>query len=114
MLGLKFRRPHVPHGFIVDFYCIAERIILELEGDAHDAPAKRSYDIARAEFLTAAGYRMIRIRNSDITPEYLETVLKEPLELAGTRGCDRVTPPARSAGLQRRSHTVSPPSSAAY
>ena len=33
MLGLKFRRQHVLHGFIVDFYCPAENLILELEGD---------------------------------------------------------------------------------
>ena len=77
MLGLKFRRQHVLHGFIVDFYCLAERIIIELEGDAHDPLAQRSYDAARAEFLTAAGYRLIRIRNSDVTPEHLKTVLKE-------------------------------------
>lgn len=83
MLGLKFRRQHVLHGFIVDFYCLAERIILELEGDAHDAPAQRCYDAVRAEFLTAAGYRLIRIRNSDVTPQHLETVVKEALELAG-------------------------------
>src|SRR2546422_1956166 len=25
LLGLKFRRQHVLHGFIVDFYCAAER-----------------------------------------------------------------------------------------
>ena len=80
MLGLKFRRQHVLHGFIVDFYCIAERIILELEGDAHDSPAQRAYDTARAEFLRAAGYRLIRIRNIDVTPEHLETVLKSLLE----------------------------------
>ena len=77
MLGLKFRRQHVLHGFIVDFYCLAERIILELEGDAHDSPSQRSYDAGRAEFLTAVGYRLIRIRNSDVSPEHLESVLKE-------------------------------------
>ena len=82
MLGLKFRRQHVLHGFIVDFYCLAERIIIELEGDAQDSPAQRSYDNARSEFLEAAGHRMIRVRNSDLTPEHLETVLTDALELA--------------------------------
>src|SRR5258708_36382892 len=32
VLGLKFRRQHVVHGFIVDFYCAAERLVLELDG----------------------------------------------------------------------------------
>jgi len=57
VLGLKFRRQHVLHGFIVDFYCAAERIVVELEGDVHDAPERVSYDDARAAFLEAAGYR---------------------------------------------------------
>src|SRR5438132_2417229 len=48
ILGLKFRRQHVVHGFIVDFYCAAERLVLELEGGAHDGPDQRAYDAARA------------------------------------------------------------------
>jgi len=31
-----FRRQHVLHGFIVDFCCLSERIVIELEGDVHD------------------------------------------------------------------------------
>src|SRR5207248_11340542 len=38
ILGFKFRRQHVLRGFIVDFYCAAQRLVLELEGDAHDGP----------------------------------------------------------------------------
>src|SRR6266498_5643131 len=63
MLGLKFRRQHVLHGFIVDFYCASERIVIELEGSVHDGAARQSYDRTRAEFLVAAGYRIIRVRN---------------------------------------------------
>ena len=79
ILGLKFRRQHVLHGFIVDFYCPGERIVIELEGDVHDTAAQRDYDHARAGFLHAAGYRVIRVRNRDVTREYLETVLREQL-----------------------------------
>ena len=41
ILGLKFRRRHVLHGFIVDFCCLSERIVIELEGDVHDNEAQR-------------------------------------------------------------------------
>src|SRR6267142_8305 len=47
ILGLKFRRQHVLHGFIVDFYCPSERIVIELEGNVHDTEAQRGYDQAR-------------------------------------------------------------------
>jgi len=60
VLGLKFRRQSVLHGFIVDFYCASERLVVELEGNVHDASERRSYDDARTAFLEAAGYRVIR------------------------------------------------------
>ena len=80
ILGLKFRRQHVLHGFIVDFYCPSERIVIELEGDVHDAEAQRDYDQARAGFLQAAGYRVIRVRNRDASREHLQAALREALD----------------------------------
>src|SRR5205807_4676295 len=79
ILGFKFRRQHVLHGFIVDFYCAARRLVLELEGDAHDPRDRQAYDTARAEFLEAAGYRVVRVRNRDVTPDHLELVLRGAL-----------------------------------
>jgi very-short-patch-repair endonuclease len=80
ILGLKFRRQHVLHGFIVDFYCPSERIVIELEGDVYDAEAQRDYDQARAGFLQAAGYRVIRVRNRDASREHLQAALREALD----------------------------------
>jgi very-short-patch-repair endonuclease len=79
VLGLKFRRQHVVHGFIVDFYCLAERLVLELEGDAHDGNDRRMYDAARERFLEAAGYRVVRVRNSDVVRARLEALLRHAL-----------------------------------
>ena len=76
MLGFKFRRQHVLRGFIVDFYCAAQRLVLELEGDAHDGPDQRAYDAARAEVLEAPGFRVVRVRNGDVTRAGLEAVLR--------------------------------------
>jgi len=80
VLGLKFRRQHVLHGFIVDFYCGAERLVVGLEGDVHDPCEQQTYDAARAAFLKAAGYRVVRVRNRDVTREHLERVLQEALQ----------------------------------
>jgi len=82
ILGLKFRRQHVLHGFIVDFYCARERVVIELEGSVHDGAARQSYDRARGEFLAAAGYRIIRVRNKDVSREHFEALLRPAL---GTR-----------------------------
>ena len=79
ILGLKFRRQHVLHGFIVDFCCLKKRIVIELEGDAHDAEAQQMYDRARADLLQAASWRVIRVRNKDVTRQHLEAALREAL-----------------------------------
>src|SRR5437762_8270486 len=76
ILGFKFRRQHVLRGFIVDFYCAAQRLVLELEGDAHDGPDQRAYDAARAEVLEAARFRVVRLRKGDVTRAGLEAVLR--------------------------------------
>ena len=80
ILGLKFRRQHVLHGFIVDFCCLPERIVLELDGAGHAADSQRNYDAARTEILRAAGYRVVRIANREITCQNLEKVLREALK----------------------------------
>src|SRR5205814_5364943 len=79
MLGFKFRRQHVLHGFVVDFYCAAERLVLELEGAPHAGSERRAYDVARAATLEAAGYRVIRIANRDVTRDHLAALLSRAL-----------------------------------
>ena len=79
LLGLKFRRQQVVHGFIVDFYCAAQRLVLELEGAPHGGSERRAYDTARAATLEAAGYRVIRVANRDVTRDHLTALLSRAL-----------------------------------
>ena len=90
VLGLKFRRQQVLHGFLVDFYCAAERLVLELEGEPHAGSEQRAYDAARAATLKAAGYRVIRVANRDVTRDRLESLLRQAL------GRSRIVPPLPS------------------
>ena len=80
VLGLKFRRQHVLHGFIVDFCCLEARIVLELDGHAHDAEPQRGYDVARGGRLKAAGFQVLRIANREVTRDYLEKLLRAALK----------------------------------
>ena len=77
LLGLRFRRQHVLHGFIVDFYCPALKLVLEVDGNPHDDATQASYDDARTAWLKSAGYRLIRVRNRDLTLEILEELVHE-------------------------------------
>jgi very-short-patch-repair endonuclease len=75
ILNLKFRRQYVLGPFIVDFYCPRLRLVLELDGAPHDEPGQAGYDGARTERLGAFGYRVIRVRNRDVTREAMERLL---------------------------------------
>ena len=60
----KFRR-QVPIGpYIVDFLCHQPRLIIELDGGQHlDSTV---YDTRRTAALTARGYHLLRLWNTDL------------------------------------------------
>jgi very-short-patch-repair endonuclease len=70
--GLHFRRQQIIDGFIVDFYCHAADLVIELDGPAHQR--RTDYDAERDRVISARGLRVLRIANSEITHD-LEGVL---------------------------------------
>ena len=62
--GFHFRRQQIIDGFIVDFYCHATRLVVELDGDVHDEQAE--YDAGRDRALRARGLRVLRFRNTEL------------------------------------------------
>jgi very-short-patch-repair endonuclease len=59
--GLKFRRQHVLGRYVVDFVCLSARLVIEIDGDAHENPES---DARRTADLEQMGYRVIRFWNS--------------------------------------------------
>ena len=72
--GLKFRRQHPIYRFILDFYCPQQKLVIEIDGDAHAEPEQQRYDQARAEWLEQRGLRVIRFTNREVETN-LEGVL---------------------------------------
>ena len=62
--GFKFRRQHVIDRFIVDFYCPAAKLIVEVDGAIHRA--RKEEDAARDAKLIGNGYRILRINNEAV------------------------------------------------
>ena len=61
--GWKFRR-QFPFGlYILDFYCPAAQLAVELDGESHQAPATREKDDRRDAFLQNHGIRVLRFEN---------------------------------------------------
>lgn len=64
--NLKFRRQHPIKNYIVDFYCHAKRLVIELDGSIHDIEEVKNNDISREDDLKAMGLKVIRFTNDDI------------------------------------------------
>ena len=59
--GLKFRRQHPVGPYVVDFRCMAERLVVEIDGFAHETSSRPARDEIRARFLNDNGYEVIRV-----------------------------------------------------
>src|SRR6266581_4124454 len=64
--GRKFRRQHSVGPYILDFYCPAEKLAVELDGSTHDHEAAQTYDLKRSALLTQFGIRTLRFENREI------------------------------------------------
>jgi very-short-patch-repair endonuclease len=86
-LGLKFFRQYSVGPFVLDFYCPAKRLAVELDGSQHLERA--DYDEARTRFLRDKGIRVERFWNHDVLVR-TDVVLEKIRQLAA------ITPPAPS------------------
>src|SRR3546814_5736260 len=62
--GVKFRRQHPVGRFVADFYAPEGRVIVEVDGLAHDARVE--HDADRDAWLTGQGFVMVRVGASDV------------------------------------------------
>jgi very-short-patch-repair endonuclease len=63
MQARKFRRQAPIGPYIVDFFCIAHRLVVEADGSQH---AENKRDAVRDEWLAGKGYEVLRFGNRDI------------------------------------------------
>ena len=72
--GFKFRRQFPIEAYIVDFACISDNLIIELDGGQHTETADH-YE-ARTKFLNEKGFKVIRFWNNEVF-ENTEAVLQK-------------------------------------
>jgi very-short-patch-repair endonuclease len=72
--GRKFRRQHSVGKYILDFYCPAEKLAVELDGEIHFTDAARAFDRERRIYSEDCGIRVLRFENK-LVFEDLEWVL---------------------------------------
>ncbi|HKO02766.1 MAG TPA: endonuclease domain-containing protein [Thermoanaerobaculia bacterium] len=59
----KFRRQFAIGPFILDFYCAALKVALELDGRQHEADWYADYEFRRTTFLNERGIHVLRVSN---------------------------------------------------
>lgn len=74
ILGLRFRRQHPINIYIVDFYCHAAKLVVELDGEIHKS--KKEYDNERTLDLEMYGLKVLRFYNSKVEKD-IENVINK-------------------------------------
>lgn len=72
----KFRRQHSVGPYVLDFYCPAEKLCIELDGAVHFTESGYEYDTARTEYLKALNINVMRFENKNVF-DNIEGVLEE-------------------------------------
>jgi very-short-patch-repair endonuclease len=56
-----FRRQAPLGDYVVDFLCHAPKLVVEVDGPAHDDEEQKTFDAKRTVSIEALGYRVIRV-----------------------------------------------------
>ncbi len=83
-LGLKFRRQHSVPPYVLDFYCDAIKLAIELDGGQHNETAAEQRDEKRSVYLHERGIEVLRYWNHEVLNE-TESVLEDLMQRAQLR-----------------------------
>ena len=79
-LGLKFRRQEAVTIFILDFYCPALLLGVEIDGPTHRHDGAAERDAERDNAIRAQGIEVARIPADQVTMATLEAAIRPFLE----------------------------------
>ena len=74
--GLKFRRQYAIGRYIADFYCIEERLAIDLDGKIHEINDRKEYDLIRQEEIESRNIVVLRFTNEEVKNNINEVIKK--------------------------------------
>ena len=91
--GFRFRRQQAMGVYILDFYCPAARLAVELDGEAHASPEQVRHDLRRDAWLEGQGVQVLRFPAvAVLDPFGIEAVVEVITDACAERtialGCD--------------------------
>jgi very-short-patch-repair endonuclease len=73
--GFKFRRQHPLTPYVLDFYCPAAKLVIEIDGSVHSMGDRPAHDARRDAWLREQGLRVIRFDAADVMNDSNSVVL---------------------------------------
>ena len=82
--GFKFRRQHPAGDYVLDFFCAAAKLAIEVDGWGHDNARSVQADATRSHFLRAQHIATLRVPAKAVL-ETLEGAVARIVEVCGER-----------------------------
>ncbi len=84
-VGFKFRRQHPFLNYILDFYCHALHLVIEIDGSIHHLEEVKQNDAVRQKHLEEHGLAILRFTNDEIEhkPEEVISKIEQQLTAKG-------------------------------
>ena len=67
---VRFRRQKIISNYIVDFYCAAAKLVIELDGSQHYEEQGQQYDLRRTAVLEQFGLYVFRVPNNAVLENF--------------------------------------------
>lgn len=80
-LGYKFRRQFPIDGYILDFFCYAKLLAIELDGMQHSLPQIFEHDRVRTLYLKRYNIKVLRFTNEEIFQNLEKVIAQIKVEL---------------------------------
>ena len=103
--GWKFRRQTPIGPYIVDFYCPAARLVVELNGASHQTEEQFDHDERRRRWLESRGFKVLTFSAYYPADDYLDGVW-DTIQLA-LEQVPNPRPSHRAIAMQDRDHSNS-------
>jgi len=82
--GLKFRRQYGVGDYVIDLYCPAAKLAVEVDGESHFDPVAEGKDARRQAFIESFGILVLRFKNPEVY-DSLDWVVDEIWRVATER-----------------------------
>ena len=77
--GFQFNRQKPIGNYIVDFYCLEAKLVIEVDGGQHYSDEGKQKDRVRDEYMIQNGLRVLRFSDRDVLKNIdgvIETILR--------------------------------------